>query len=79
MVDNYIERAINVTDEEEIMKISPVLSQLIYDGYKNDLDVSMVYERLMENKETSDIHSHTLNFICFCMIRHWRLNNVKPL
>ena len=38
----------------------------------------MVYERLMDSTETSDMQSHVLTFLRSCMIGQWRLNNAKP-
>ena len=37
-----LERSINVTNEEEIMKIVPIPSYFIYDGFEKELDASMV-------------------------------------
>ena len=67
-MDQKIERASNVTEEAEIMKISPIPSYLIYDGFENYLDTAMVYERLMNSTEISYMHSHALNFFLSCMI-----------
>ena len=46
VVDQQIEKASNVTDEEEIMKIAPVQAYLIYYGFEKYLDEAMVYERI---------------------------------
>ena len=61
------------------MKIAPIPSYLIYDGFEKNLDASIVYERLMDIIETPDMHSHALTFMRSLMIRKWRLNNVKTL
>ena len=34
------------------MKISLILSYLIYDGFEKDIDAAMVQERLMDSIET---------------------------
>ena len=62
-VDQQLERASNVTEEEEIMKIASIPSYLIYDGFDKDLDSAMVYERLMDSTEKSYMHSHSLTFL----------------
>ena len=61
------------------MNIVPFLSYLIYDGFDRDLATAMVYERLMESIETSDVHYHALTFLHSCLIVKWRLNDAKPL
>ena len=41
-MDQKLEMASNVTNEEEIMNIAPILSYFIYDGFEKDLDEAMV-------------------------------------
>ena len=62
-VDQQLERASNVTNTEEIIKMSTIPSYLIYDGFEKDLNAAMVYERIMDITETSDMHSHMLTFL----------------
>ena len=38
----------------------------------------MVYEGLMESIDKSEMHWHALNFLNFCMIGQWILNDAKP-
>ena len=45
------------------MKISPTPSYFIYDGFEKYLDAAMVYKRLMESTETSDMHSREITFL----------------
>ena len=45
------------------MKISPIPAYLVYDGFKKDLDADMVYGRLLDSTEVSDIYSHVLKFL----------------
>ena len=77
-VGRQLERAINVTNEEEIIKISPIPSYFIHGGFEKYLDASMVYESLVDGTETSEIRSHVLTFLRSCMIGKWRLNYSKP-
>ena len=77
-MDQQIERESNVTNEEEIIKIAPISSYFIYDGFETDLDTAMFYERLMDSTETSYMHSHALTFFRSCVIGKWRLDDVKP-
>ena len=50
------------------MKIAPIPSYFIYDGFEKDLDSAMVYEKLIDTKKTSYMHSNALNFLRSCMI-----------
>ena len=43
VVDQHLERAININDEGIIIKIYPILSYLIYDGFEKYLDAAIVY------------------------------------
>ena len=61
------------------MKVAPILSYFIYNGFEKDLDAAMIYERLMDSPETSDMHSHAMTFMRSFTIRQWRLNNSKTL
>ena len=45
------------------MKIAPIPSYFIYDGFEKYLDAAMVYKRLMDGKQKSDMQSHALNFL----------------
>ena len=77
-VEQKLVRARNITNKEEIMKISPILPYWIYDGFEKYLDAAMVYESLMDSLETSYMHFHGLNFKHSWIIVKYRLNNAKP-
>ena len=59
------------------MKISPIPENLVLDVYKNDFDADMVYKRLLDSMEVSDIYPHALTSLLSCMIVQWRLNDTK--
>ena len=69
--------ASNVTGEGEILKISPIPEYLIYDSFKKDLDVVLVYERILDSTKVSDMYSNALTFLLVCMIGQWRFNDKK--
>ena len=60
------------------MKIDPILPYFIYDGSENDLYAAMLYKRIMDSTETSDMHYHALIFLPSFVIGQWRLNDSKP-
>ena len=62
-VDQQLERASNVTNTEEIIKMSTIPSYLIYDGFEKDFDSFIVNERILDSRETSYMHSHALFFL----------------
>ena len=45
--------AIAVIEEAETMEIAPIPAYLVYDGFEQDLDAAMVYERLMDCQHDS--------------------------
>ena len=55
------------------------MSYFICDEFEKDLDVVMVYERLIDITKTTATNSNALNFLSYCMIGQWRLNYDKPL
>ena len=50
------------------MKVAPILSYFIYNGFEKDLDAAMIYERLMDSTYTSGMHSYALTVLHYCMI-----------
>ena len=44
-------------NEEDITKIAPTPAYLLYDVFKKDLDAAMVYERLPDSTEVSDMYT----------------------
>ena len=60
------------------MKIAPIPSYFIYDGFEKDLYAAIVYKRLMYSAESSHMRSHALEFLRSCMIGQWILNDIKP-
>ena len=48
-VDQQIGRSINVTNEEEIIRIAPIPAYTVYNGFECDLNAAMVYERLVDS------------------------------
>lgn len=70
--------ALAVIAEEETIKIAPVPAYLVYDGFEQDLDAAMVYERLMDCQHDSPTRTHALKFLRSCMIGGWRARDNKP-
>ena len=70
--------AIVVIEEAETMKIAPIPAYLVYDGFEQDLDAAMVYERLMDCQHDSPMRTHALQFLRSCMIGGWRARDNKP-
>jgi len=57
-VDAHVQRASNVANEEEILCIAPVPAYLVWDGFDQDLDAALVYERLMDLQHDSPMRTH---------------------
>ena len=68
----------NVNGHEEILCITAIPTYLVYDGFSEDMDSVIVYELLMDCQHTSDMHTRALEFLHWCMLRGWRLSDVKP-
>jgi len=77
-VDQQVARASAVTTEHDIMHITLILVHLVFDGFDTDLDASMVYERSMDIHDRTPMVDHALEFIKACIIRGWRIDEVKP-
>ena len=77
-VNAAVERAGQVNDKEEIMCIAPIPAYLVWDGFEQDLDASMVYERLLDCQHDSPMRTHALAFLRSCMIGGWRVQDEKP-
>jgi hypothetical protein len=78
LVDQKVEKANNVTNHADILRIAAIPTYLVYDGFNTDLDAAEVYERVMDCQEASDMRTHALAFLRSCMIGGWRLNDAKP-
>jgi hypothetical protein len=78
LVDQKVEKANNVTNHADILRIAAIPTYLVYDGFNKDLDAAEVYERVMDCQEASDMRTHALAFLRSCMIGGWRLNDAKP-
>jgi len=77
-VDAHVQRASNVVNEEEILCIAPVPAYLVWDGFDQDLDATLVYERLMDCQHDSPMRTHALTFLRSCMVGQWRAGDAKP-
>ena len=81
-VDKHVAKAINVPEELQIMRIAPIPAYMVFDGFNEDLDASMVYERLMASifgdDDRSAMLDHALDFLRSCMIGVWRLTDRLP-
>jgi len=77
-VNASVQGALAVNEEAEIMNISPIPAYLVYDGFEQDLDAAMVYERLMDCQHDSPMRTHALAFLRSCMIGGWRARDNKP-
>lgn len=77
-VDQPVAPAREVTTEASIMRIAPVPAYMIFDGFNDDLDASMVYERLMDVQDRTPMIDHALMFLRSCMIGQWRQQDIRP-
>lgn len=77
-VDQSVMKALDVHGESTIMKMAPIPPYLVYDGFEDDLDASMVYERVMDCQHDSPMRSNALEFLRTCMIGQWRTADIKP-
>jgi len=77
-VDTHVQRASNVRGEKEILGIAPIPAYLVWDGFDQDLDAIMVYERLMDCQHDSPMRTHALTFLRSCMVGVWRAADLRP-
>jgi hypothetical protein len=81
-VDKRVAKAIDVMEEKQIMRLAPIPAHLVFDGFNDDLNTSMVYERIMESivddTDRSPMLDHALAFLRSCMIGAWRQDDIKP-
>ena len=78
-IDQPVKKALDVNDETTTMKIAPIPPYLVYDGFEQDLDATMVYERVMDCQHDSPMRTNVLElFLHTCMIGQWRTADIKP-
>ena len=77
-LNKHVARATAVATTQEIMKIAPIPTYLVYDGFENDLDAVIVYERLRACQHPSDMLDHAIAFLRSCLIGKWRLHDNTP-
>ena len=77
-VDQHIKWASAVTGTATIIRICPLPVYLVYDRFDQDLDATMVYERVMEFQHDSFMRTNALAFLRTCMVGQWRAGDTKP-
>ena len=57
--------------QQAIMQIAPILAYFVYDGFQQDLDAALIYERLMNHSTTDDsVLTHLKEFLLACLTGH---------
>ena len=62
----------------QILLLAPIPVYLVYDGFENDLDAAMVYERLLTTAQTGPMIDHARQFLCSALVGPFRANDKKP-
>ena len=74
----HVAKAHDVARTQRIMQLAPIPTYLVYDGFEEDLDAAIIYERLRACQHPSEMLNHAIAFLRSCMIGKWRLDDNKP-
>ncbi len=77
-VDQPVVKALNCTEEENVLILCPVPAYWVYDGFTKDLPAALVYERVLDCQHDSPMRSDALKFLRACLVSSHRQQDVKP-
>ena len=61
-----------------LLKIAPIPTYFVYDGFEGELNAADVYERVLDSAETNAMMDHVQSFLRSALVGPFRSTDVKP-
>ena len=68
----------NLSGKKDIMSIATILAYMVYNGFNQDINAALVYEKIWYIQNYSPMRDHALVFLHSCMVVIWRNTDTKP-
>ena len=68
----------NLSGKKDIMSIATILAYMVYNGFNQDINAALVYEKIWYIQNYSPMRDHALVFLHSCMVVILRNTDTKP-